>query len=223
MTPVQPSVSVLLLGAGSGERFGGCPKAFVSYENATLLEHAVKAVEDIGGEIFIGLRSCDVSRGRATFGTRATVLPGGATRQETIVSLASQTTGAIIVVHDVARPFAKPELFRAVIDGARKHGASAAAVQGTVRDSLCQNDKGFAGAMVDRSTLMQIQTPQAFARDILLDILQSASDAARDETSLIGLCRFSGHPVQLIDGDVGNIKITYPGDLPEPAVGTTAG
>ena len=129
MTPEQPFVSFLLLGAGSGERFGGCPKAFVSHDGSTLLEHVVDTVSGIDGEILIGLRSVDVSRGRSILETRATVLPGGATRQETIAQLAARVSGSIVVVHDVARPFAKPELFRAVIEGACKHGASAVAVR----------------------------------------------------------------------------------------------
>ena len=48
-------VSALILGAGSGERIGGRPKAFLQRGETTLLEHTVALMTPFASEIIVGL------------------------------------------------------------------------------------------------------------------------------------------------------------------------
>jgi len=61
-----------------------------------------------------------------------------------------------------------------------------------------------------RETIFLAQTPQAFRRSVLADALALADDAT-DEAAL---AERAGHPVQLVEGEASNIKITIPEDLP---------
>ena len=66
----------------------------------------------------------------------------------------------------------------------------------------------------DRSRLYQGQTPQAFKAKKLKELYESLTD---DEKSILtDACKIfsmKGFPVRLIQGEVHNIKITYPYDL----------
>lgn len=213
MTPPNRDVSVLLLGAGSGERMGGQPKAFIELDGVTLLERAVTVAARITDDILVGLQAEDIDRGTRIVGGQARVLPGGASRQETIEHLLSEAQGSFVVVHDVARPYATHTHFQAVLDGARAHRACVLSDEVKVRDSLCRSEDGFAGEMVVRQGLVNIQTPQAYDKGILDTLLCEARRDGRNETSLVALVRNAGHPVKLAAGDPKNIKITYPEDL----------
>ena len=66
----------------------------------------------------------------------------------------------------------------------------------------------------DRSKLYQGQTPQAFKAKILKELYESLSE--EEKGILTDACKIftmKGHPVHLIQGEVHNIKITYPYDL----------
>ena len=68
----------------------------------------------------------------------------------------------MIVVHDAARPAASVELYAAVI-GAVRRGADAAVPGVALTDTIRRRG----GGLVDRDTLVAVQTPQAFAADRL--------------------------------------------------------
>jgi 2-C-methyl-D-erythritol 4-phosphate cytidylyltransferase len=61
----------------------------------------------------------------------------------------------------------------------------------------------------ERSELVAVQTPQAFSRDILIRAHANGDDATDDAALVESL----GGRVVVVDGEVDNIKITFPGDL----------
>ena len=68
---------------------------------------------------------------------------------------------------------------------------------------------------VDRSSFLAVQTPQAFHADTLISAYRNQKDnLARmtDEASVVFASTNS--PIEYVDGDVRNIKITNPADLP---------
>ena len=69
----------------------------------------------------------------------------------------------IVLVHDGARPLAKPELFKSVIEGAKTHGAVTIGVPST--DTIKRVDiDGQVLETLNRNELMNIQTPQGFLK-----------------------------------------------------------
>ena len=212
---VDTDVSVLLLGAGSSTRMNGLSKVFMSFGNETLLERAVRVARTVADDIVVGLAPADISRGQELIGSSAKLVAGGASRQETIEHLVNAAEGSVLVVHDVARPFATSEIYREILRHVPTHSACVPAIGVPVRDSLCRNNNGFVDVMVDRKDLMAIQTPQAFNAEDLRALLMQAKHAGQDETSLVALFNKAGHPVKLVEGDPENTKITYPSDIPQ--------
>ena len=112
-------------------------------------------------------------------------------------------------MHDAARPLASPELYRRVVAAVR-NGADAAIPGVAVADTIKVVDAdGHVVDTPDRSTLVAVQTPQAFRFDALRRA-HAAGGEATDDASLIEAI---GGTVVVVEGDPGNRKITLPDDL----------
>ncbi|MBR5270114.1 MAG: 2-C-methyl-D-erythritol 4-phosphate cytidylyltransferase, partial [Anaerotignum sp.] len=65
----------------------------------------------------------------------------------------------------------------------------------------------------DRSTLWQIQTPQTFRKELILQAYVQAKEDGFAGTDDASLAEHSGYPVKVIMGSYRNIKITTKEDL----------
>ena len=206
-------VSALILAAGLGERMGGQPKAFMAAGTSTLLERVVALVRPFAAEIIVGLPEDEVGRGRTLLdGAGTIVAAGGASRQETVSILLAHAGNRLVLIHEVARPFAGPALFAAVLAAADRHGAAVPVLPVSRRDSLALRDGDHFGEPLDRGRVVALQNPQAYDRDILCAAEPAAGAAGLAEPSTANLVARAGTPVHLVPGEPDNIKLTYPED-----------
>lgn len=225
----------LVLAAGSGRRLAAAvPKAFAILDGEPILVRAVRAVADGGVDRIVVV----VPEGRveeaaiavgalpelARSGPPPAIVAGGATRVDSVRLGLASDHGAeedVIVVHDAARPFAVPGLFRRVLQ-AIQAGADAATVTLPSVDTLAEVDgaaddahRRIVGAP-DRARLVRVQTPQAFRRSVLVLAHERAAVAgdttSTDDCGLV-LRHVPGARVIAVPGDERNLKITTPEDL----------
>jgi 2-C-methyl-D-erythritol 4-phosphate cytidylyltransferase len=198
-------------------RLGRIPKAFLYLQARTLLERAILAVAPFSQEIIVGLRGADLELGQALVAhlhldQPVTLLAGGSERQETVARLAARASCPLVLLHEVARPFAGPDNFAAVLAAARQHGAAALYTEVQVRDGLALMQDGAYKCALPRSQVVALQTPHAYHRAVLHDAHLRAGQAHHHEDSTVALVQWAGYSVQLLRGCVENIKITYPED-----------
>lgn len=210
-------VAVLVPAAGMGVRLGpGAPKALRALAGQPLLVHALRRVAAARSvaAIVVAAPPADVIGVRAMLASIApvTVVPGGATRQESVAAaLAAVPVGLeIILVHDAARALAPPGLVEAVAAAVRD-GADAVIPVLPVVDTVKEvSADGLVIGTVDRSVLRSVQTPQGFRRAVLAEAHAAASDALTDDA---GLVEKLGVPVRCVPGSEFAMKITRPFDL----------
>jgi 2-C-methyl-D-erythritol 4-phosphate cytidylyltransferase/2-C-methyl-D-erythritol 2,4-cyclodiphosphate synthase len=141
---------------------------------------------------------------------------GGATRQASVLAgleaLAARQP-EIVLVHDAARPFASAALIERAIAAARRAGAAIPAI--AVVDTVKTVDAGGnVTGTLDRARLRTVQTPQAFAFNMLLDAHRRARAAGRDDfTDDAALAEWAGLTVATFEGDAVNMKLTTPEDF----------
>src|SRR5438309_832096 len=83
-----------------------------------------------------------------------------------------------------------------------------------VVDTLKRLDaEGRMRETVDRRSLVAIQTPQVFRRELLLEAHEAAVRDGFTGTDDASLVERLGHPVFPVPGDPRNLKITTPDDL----------
>ena len=151
---------------------------------------------------------------------RISVIPGGNTRNETIMNAINQTESeyevddeTIIVTHDSVRPFVTHRIIEENIFFAQKYGACDTAVPAT--DTIVQSeDNQIISSVPDRSKMYQGQTPQSFGLKKLKELYLSLTEEEKQTlTDAAKIFVMKGEKVYLVEGEVSNIKITYPYDL----------
>lgn len=151
---------------------------------------------------------------------RIIVIPGGATRNETIMNAIRYidredgvTDDTIIVTHDAVRPFVTHRILEENIAQASRYGACDTVVPAT--DTIVRSDDNTVITEIpDRSRLYQGQTPQSFNARKLWDLYESLTPEEKEIlTDAAKIFAIRGEKVYLVDGEVYNIKITYPYDL----------
>ena len=201
---VPEAVWTIVVAGGSGQRFGK-PKQFEELGGRRVLDWAVAAASDASDGVVLVLPAANVDR------SNPLEVAGGATRSESVRNgLAAVPENATVVcVHDAARPFASSRVFAAVI-GAVAGGADAAVPGVPVVDTIkVVAADGTVMSTPDRSTLVAVQTPQAF-RAASLRAAHAAGAEGTDDAALVE--RLGGRVV-VVPGEPRNRKITEPNDL----------
>ncbi len=191
----------IVVGGGTGQRFGR-PKQYESVGAERVIDRSRRIAEGCSEGVVVVVPAADAVAERG--------VAGGSTRSESVrAGLAAVPTEAtVICVHDAARPLATAELYRRVV-GAVAAGADAAIPGVAVTDTIKVVDAGRVVATPDRSTLVAVQTPQAFRAGAL----RSAHGGAPTATDDAGLVEAAGGIVVVVEGDDRNRKITTPDDL----------
>ena len=213
----MPSVAVLVPAGGLGTRLGHrTPKQFLTISGATILARtlthfvrhpAVRAV-------IVAAPAEHLARTRRLVGrSRVTVVAGGATRQESVWNALQSAPGdvEIVLVHDAVRPFIDRRLIDAVVAAASAHGAAICALP--IAETVKRVRDGVVEATLDRSQLWSVQTPQGFRSALLREAHEKARRDGVMGTDDAALVERLGHPVQVVPGLPGNVKITTPEDL----------
>ncbi|HNS33134.1 MAG TPA: 2-C-methyl-D-erythritol 4-phosphate cytidylyltransferase [bacterium] len=209
-------VIAIIAGGGSGTRLDSTPKAFLKLGDKELIYYSLDFFYGKADEIIAVLPSENVKFWEKKLKKRYNnikVAAGGKHRQDSVgraVDIMGNSRG-IVLVHDVARPFLSRGLFERTVKGALRHGASIPFIE--VQDTLKENNGGFVEKTLDRSKIVQIQTPQAFRTDILRKAYAEAAKEKFYGSDDAVLVERLGVKVYLVKGERENIKITYPVDL----------
>jgi len=209
---VTDLVAVIIPAGGSGERLGAkIPKALVQLAGKTLIEHAVAQMAPVASQIIVAAPAGYEEQFQQLLGSEVTVVTGGLTRTLSVKkALAHVDKGnEFILVHDAARALASTDLALRVIDSLRA-GEKAVIPGLPVVDTIKRVDTdNYVTKTPTRSKLRAIQTPQGFARKVLIKAHSSADDVTDDA----GLVEDRGVDVKVILGEDRALKITTMSDL----------
>jgi 2-C-methyl-D-erythritol 4-phosphate cytidylyltransferase len=209
-------VSVIIVAAGEGKRFGGA-KQFARLRDKAVLDWSLEKFElhQRVSEIILVLKEeKDKERYLIRYKKLSAVVKGGEKRQDSVMAGFNQVEpekGKIVLVHDAVRPLVEKDLISRVIEGAKEQGAVIPAIP--LEDTV----KRVAGEKVvdttERSSLFRIQTPQGFLYSILKKALKRAKEDGFYGTDEASLVERLGQSVFVVKGDEKNIKITSQEDL----------
>ncbi len=215
----RADIGAIVAAAGQGTRLGRGSKALVELNGRTALARAVSlflALDEVARIVVVGPPGqLDEARREAeALHPRKPVLvyPGGETRQQSVHAGLNALEGCeYVLVHDAARPMASAALARRVLAAARQSGA---AIPGLApRDALKRVESGRLAESLDRSRMFLAQTPQCFRYQVLERAHFEAADAGLVGDDDAALVMAAGHPVTVVPGEPGNIKLTTMEDL----------
>jgi 2-C-methyl-D-erythritol 4-phosphate cytidylyltransferase len=207
----------VIAAGGSGSRMGmTVPKQFLPVHGKPVLWYSIsaflKAFEDIGIILVLPPESMEEGRTIAASTTAPAsiqLVGGGKTRFQSVKNgLALIQEPSVVFVHDAARCLLTTALIHRCYKTAIQFGSAIPVIDSSDSARLVTAE---GNQRIDRSRLKLVQTPQTFLSDLLLPAFQAEySESFTDEASVL---EASGHSVQLVEGELNNIKITRPADL----------
>ncbi|MCG8277394.1 2-C-methyl-D-erythritol 4-phosphate cytidylyltransferase [Stenotrophomonas sp. NLF4-10] len=214
----------VILASGSGIRFGApVPKQFLKLAGKTVLEHTLDVFERhpaIDEVVIVGsadnLLLINEIINRAGYRKVTKVVSGGTTRQQSSAAGIAAILGDDhkVLVHDAVRPLLDHATIDRCLHALERGDAVDTAIPAS--DTVIQvTPESRIANIPDRSVLRLGQTPQAFRSGVLRkahELAKSAPDLmVTDDCGLI--LHYSLSDVEVVAGDVNNIKITYPSDI----------
>jgi 2-C-methyl-D-erythritol 4-phosphate cytidylyltransferase len=214
-------VAVVVPAGGIGTRVGSrLPKQFLSLGGAPILVATLRhfVAHPSIAAVVVPVPAAHVDRTRRLLSRlprRAplTVVAGGTSRQESVwFGLQAAPAGVpLVAVHDAVRPFIDRALLDRVVAGARDTGAAICALP--IAETVKRVDGDLVQATVDRAGLWAVQTPQVFRAALLREAHEKARRDGVTGTDDAMLVERLGHPIRVVRGSEGNVKITTAEDL----------
>lgn len=216
-----PDVGVVIVAAGASTRAGGgelkqlrwlAGKPMLLHSLHTFMARAdVVSVVCVLPARYAGdpppwIFQCDVDR--------LMIAPGGKTRTESVANGLDDLPdeARIVLVHDAARPLVDDATIDRVVQRVRLGDCAIAALP--VIDTLKEVDEtNHIVRTVDRARLWRAQTPQGFAREVIVRAHREAAAARLTATDDAALCERLGIPVAVVPGSEGALKITTEEDF----------
>lgn len=223
----------IVLAGGRGSRMNSeIPKQYLLLKDKPVLYYSLKMFQESEiDKIILVAGSDDVEMCLEKIVTKyhldkvVSIVEGGAERYDsvyhglnavkTIYNDCNHGKDVYVFIHDGARPCVNQEVIHNCFLEAEKFGAATAAVP--VKDTIKVVDReGFAVDTPDRSTLWQVQTPQVFRYELIVQAYKEMfSDPERgvitDDAMLVE--RYTDVKVKMAMGSYNNIKITTPEDM----------
>lgn len=204
----------IITAGGTSSRYGKKNKLLEKIGTKEVIKYTVEAflsVQEIS-EIIICANISVIEEIKEIFNEdKIRIIEGGKTRQESVSNGLSAAKGAdYVLIHDGARPIIKPDVIKKVISEVQEKKALTVAVKTT--DTIKQVDENLKIIKtLDRSSLYNTQTPQAFEYDLIKNAHVKLK--GQDFTDDAGMLEFLGYNVYVLEGDSGNIKITTQNDI----------
>ncbi|MGQ3214409.1 MAG: bifunctional 2-C-methyl-D-erythritol 4-phosphate cytidylyltransferase/2-C-methyl-D-erythritol 2,4-cyclodiphosphate synthase [Shinella sp.] len=222
------SCAVVIVAAGRGERAGSHaegPKQYRRIGGRPVISHTLDLFVNWQPtrRIVVVIHPDDEAlfeTARATAlpaGDRLTVVHGGATRQQSVLSgleVLADDDISHVLIQDAVRPFVEPAILERTL-AAFHHGARAVLPAVAVADTLKRADaNGNVAETVSRSGLFAAQTPQSFHFATILEAHRRAAASGRtDFTDDASIAEWAGVRVHLVEGSAGNVKLTLQKDI----------
>ena len=215
-----------ILAGGVGRRMqnGDLPKQFLMLGEKPIVIHTVEAflANSRIDKLYIGVPAvwCGYTETLIEKYIRfrredVVVCEGGEDRNGTIMNIIDAIEGEFgcsdehyIVTHDAVRPFVSSRIINENIDAVIKHGATDTCVSAV--DTIVESRDGtLISAIPERRLMYQGQTPQSFRITLLKDLYAALDDEEKKIlTDACKICVIKNTPVDIVEGDVSNMKIT---------------
>ena len=215
----MPRTAVILLAAGSGQRMKGSvqDKILAPLGGRPLFLHSASAFMESGVADFYVIVYRDQKQMlelSAYAPTPALFVPGGKERQDSVAAALDALPPDIgkVFIHDCARPFVRVEQLIALHKIVLREDAVVLAHR--VTDTIKEHRNSGLLKSLDRDKLWAMETPQVFARDLIVAAYAKVAKKKLHITDDAAAVELLKHPVALLENTHANPKLTTPSDLP---------
>ncbi|MEI6089082.1 MAG: 2-C-methyl-D-erythritol 4-phosphate cytidylyltransferase [bacterium] len=138
------------------------------------------------------------------------IVSSGRERQDSVFNALQTKTvyeSDVIMIHDAVRPFVTQKLIQSLFDATMLYGAVFPGLRPKETIKQLHTD-GMVAKTLDRDSLVAVQTPESFKKDIIIKAFSTANEFGFIGTDSSSLVENIGIDVHFIAGEENNIKIT---------------
>lgn len=220
--------TAIVLSGGNGSRMkSDIPKQYLQILGKPILFYSLNAFEKSSVDEIIIVASdeyIDFCRNEIVekydISKVTKIVPGGAQRYLSVYEGLKAAEGSkYVLVHDGARPLIEPDVINASIDTVKKHLACVVGMP--LKDTIKKIGKnGFVEDTPERKLYWQVQTPQSFSYEILMNAYANlfkdieegkAVPTITDDAMIVEYSNAA--KIKIIEGEYSNIKVTTPEDM----------
>ncbi|MNK22087.1 putative 2-C-methyl-D-erythritol 4-phosphate cytidylyltransferase 2 [compost metagenome] len=208
----------IIVAGGSGKRMQtAVAKQFLLLNDKPVMMHTLQAfyLSEVQPEIILVLAKAEHEYWKDlcykyNFDIPHTLVEGGDERFHSVRNgLMTIKEDSVVAIHDAVRPIVNHSLITKTFRDALEAGNAIPCVKPS--DSVRELQDDSSSKIIDRDKLVLIQTPQTFdLGQLRIAYQQSFSTKFTDDASVV---EAAGFPINLIEGNRSNIKITFPEDL----------
>ena len=218
---------VILLAGGIGSRVGGpMPKQFLSLNDKPVIVHTLENFEkntSIDGITIVCVKDWISHLQEILLEYKISkvtdIIEGGETGHDStrngIFSLREKISSEdFVIIHDAARPILPQAAINNMLEVAHEKGNASLAIP--CYETVIYTDDGKCGGkQLDRSSIMRIQTPQAYKYGTILKLYERAEKENKHDFIYADVVLiYYGETVYFSKGFTNNIKITRKEDIP---------
>lgn len=206
-------VTAVIVGAGKGLRMGGVNKALLTLEGKPIINYSIGILLEVPfiKEIIVVLSKDNINeKEKLIIDEKIRFVEGGTERSLSVKKGVLEAKYPFVLIHDAVRPFISREFVEKIINSL-EDGFKGVIPGISEKHTVKFVNNGLVEKTISRENLFEIQTPQFFEREVLIEAYDKLKiDKITDESCLVELL---GYKVKLISGKEENIKITTPFDL----------
>ncbi len=220
---MKNKITAIVLAAGQGKRMGtSVQKQYLLIEDKPVLYYSLKCFEDSVIDdviLVVGRDEIEYCKNNIVdmynLKKVSKIIAGGKERYNSVYNgLRATKDTDYVMIHDGARPFINTDIVNRSIEAVMEYGACTVGMP--VKDTIkIVDEDSFGKDTPNRKYVWQIQTPQSFRYELILDaytkMLSANDDDITDDTMVVE--RYKANKIKVIEGDYTNIKITTIEDL----------
>lgn len=210
--------SAIILAGGIGSRMkNAVPKQFIALAGRPMILHTLERLEKLEqiGEVVVVCypkyqEFLRMNIEAYMLRKKYVIVDSGESRQESVRLGLQAAAYEQVMLHEAARPFVTVEDFSRLLEFPAENATYGTEIPFTV---LIQTD-GMISGLLERDRLLNIQLPQKFNRELLLQAHEKARAEGRTFTEDASLLyQYTHCPIHVLPGASSNIKITDSIDL----------
>jgi 2-C-methyl-D-erythritol 4-phosphate cytidylyltransferase/2-C-methyl-D-erythritol 2,4-cyclodiphosphate synthase len=199
--------SFVLVAAGNGTRMGGEPKQFRRLGQFPMWKWSARVADELHARgmidelVVVFPAGYEFKREGNAFSVPTFYTVGGYTRTESVRNGLEVSRSEFAMIHDAARPFLPACICERLMDIVTEETGAVPLLES--HDSLKMVDGGI--NIIPREKIFRTQTPQAFKKNEILNVIDSSPCVAADEAAL---WIRAGKKLVSVPGSPANFKIT---------------
>lgn len=213
-------IDVIYLAGGEGIRAGlGYPKQFARIGGKPIIIYGLETLNKIDEISNIIIPSSDKDKTLEILNSynidNFKIIENGETRQESVYKGLEYINTEYVLICEAVRPFMSEKLINKVIE---KNNDIAVIPRSTPVATVSMTDKYNNNYTIDRNCCGQVQMPQKFKTEYLIECHKAAIENENNHTDDLALIlcndyKCKDNNIDILKGEEQNIKITTPLDL----------